>query len=158
MLPGTIVTIPRLWSWRCSATSGIGNSRSGGHPATHAYTIRSLRSRRRSPTKVIRSLRTRRRTSASEHCARAWRATPSELRHRERLADLRAAALECLGHGPVVRIVESCVGVIVIWLVWVEVWEWRDGVWVWVKLRGGVCRGGCSVADRVATNIGSIDA
>lgn len=43
-------------------------------------------------------------------------------------------------------------------LVRVEVWEWRDSVWVGVELRGGVGRGGGCVAKRVATNIVGIDA
>jgi hypothetical protein len=151
VLPGTIVTVC-LRRWRCSASCVCGTRPGGCTP-----TIR--RSRRCSPTEVIGPLRSRRRPPASEITAvgrtRARRATPGELRHWDHLA---GHAFERWGNGPIVRIVESCIGVVVICLVGVEVWEWRDSVWVWVELRGGVGRGGGCVAKRIATNIVGIDA
>jgi hypothetical protein len=105
-------------------------------------------------------LRRRRPTSAyiidAVRRTRARRATPSELRHRDRLTGY---ALERLGDGPTVRIVELLIGVVMVRLVGVEVRKWRNSVRVWVELRGRVSRGGGCVADRVATDIsGGIDA
>jgi hypothetical protein len=177
VLPRTIVTICCLWSWRCSTS--VDNPRAGRHPSTNARAIRSLRSWRRSPTRAgaIRSLRSwrrsptivpaaigylRRRRPTSAYIidavrrTRARRATPSELRHRDRLTGY---ALERLGDGPTVRIVELLIGVVMVRLVGVEVRKWRNSVRVWVELRGRVSRGGGCVADRVATDIsGGIDA
>ena len=77
---------------------------------------------------------------------RARRATPAagELCHRDHFTWARANRAERLGDGPAVRVVVSCVRVIAVWLVGVEVGQRRDGVWVWLELGGRVgCGGGC---------------
>jgi hypothetical protein len=87
-------------------------------------------------------------------CAWARRATPgpSELRHRDHLA--RANGAEGLRDGPAVRIVVTCVGIIAVGLVGVEVGQRRDGVGVWeLGCRVGCC-GGC-VSNRASGYIRS---
>ena len=153
MLPGTIVTVC-LRRWRCSASCVSGIRAGRGAP-----TATIGRSRRSSATKVIRALRCRRRPAACEIGAkcrtRSRRATSCKLRHWDRLA---GDALERCGDGPIVRIVESSIGVVMVCLIRIEVGEWWDSIWIWVELRGGVCRGGRCVAERTARDIAGIDA
>lgn len=119
LLPGSIVTaICRLRSWR--------------HPPSGIS--RSPQARRRAPTQVATAIRRAGRHPSSLIPAerRTWarRATPSELRHGDRLA--RDALVERLRDGPAVRVVEGCLRVVAVRLVWVQMGKRRDSVRVWV--------------------------
>lgn len=125
----SITTIRRLRTWR--------------HPSTRVWRPRS---RRRAPTSVaaIGHLWTRRDAPAADRGAvrkaRARRATPGELRHRDRLA--WAGLVERVGDGPVVRIVEGRVWIVAERLVLVVRWQRRNRVRVVEVGHRVSCRGG----------------
>ena len=84
----------------------------------------------------------------------AWGATASELRHRDRLACLAAAAgtslFERLRDRATVRVVELSGWIVEVRLVRVEVRQGRDCVRVWLELRSRVGRRGRCVSERTS--------
>jgi len=134
----SITTIRRLRTWR--------------HPSTR---VRRPRSRGRAPTSIaaIGHLWTRRDTPGGAiRKARAGRATPGELRHRDRLA--RADLVERVGNGPVVRVVEGRVWIVTERLVRVVRWQRGDCVRVVEVGRRVGCCGRC-IADRTSACVRS---
>jgi len=134
VLPRAIdITVRRLRTWRHAPTLLCSPRARRCATIIVAVAIGRMHSRRR-PRRCASAPKV-----AGVRCARARRATPgpSELRHRDYLA-----RGERLRDGPTVRVVVSCVGIITVRLVGVEVGQRRDGVGVWeLGCRVGCCRG-----------------
>jgi hypothetical protein len=145
--PAKVAAEGRLWARRGTpASKGLLRARRG--TATKVTTAKSrMRSGRRPSAPIVAAAAA---TATAERCAWAGRATPGELRHRDRLAWDAATMFECLWDGPTVRVVEACVWIVVVRLVGVHVRQWRNGVRIWLELGRRVGRRGGRVPHRTA--------
>ena len=98
------------------------------------------------------------RSPARVVCCHGPRTSRAHLRHRDSLA---TRLCERLWHWPVVWVVEAAVRIVAVRLIRVEMWQWRNGIWVLRCVgREEICRGGsCGWRDAAGTTVrpGQID-